>query len=156
MNLPILDVLADVDEKKLNLVLGPAQDVSKEHKADGLHALQKVFVCPCAAELVVGILGPGIDRPLVTTLDNVDKAGLGKLVLVLDQGVQGTVDLLRCLDQELVPLADGGVSGQGIVVRGQGVEGVEELNVAARVEVSGGTVSEDSGRGRGGEGGGMY
>lgn len=115
-----------------------------------MHALKKVLVAPGAAKFVVGILGPRVDRPLEATLDNVDKAGVDELVFVSGWGVQGAVDLLGCLHQHPVPLADGAVGGQGVVVRDQGVENVKEFDVTVwvevpRVTVRGGIRSGDGG-----------
>src|SRR4051812_26809444 len=116
MDPSVFGILADVDKKNFNLILGPAQNAGEEHQTDSLHTLEKVLVAPGAAKLVVGILGPSVYGPLEATLDNVDKAGVGELVLVSGRGVQWAVELLGCLHQELVPLADRGVSGQGVVV----------------------------------------
>ena len=109
-----------------------------------MHTLQKVLVGPGTAEFVLGVLGPCVDGPLEVTLDDVDEARFGKLVPVLGRGVQRTTQLLGCFHEEPIPLGDGRIGGQAVVVRGQGIESVEELNVAAGVEVPCATVNRKS------------
>jgi hypothetical protein len=135
MNRPILDILSHIHKQHLDLIHSPSQHIRKQHQANRLHALAKIFSRPSANVPVLAVLWPRVHRPLEVSLYDVDKARVDELLPVVLARIQRAAELLRGFDQESVPLQQCRVFGEGVVVGYQGVERVEEFDVAARVEV---------------------
>lgn len=135
MNRPVANVLAHVHKEELELLGRPAEGAGEEGGAEGVEAVEQVLLRPHAELLVLLVARPRVHGPLVDALGDVDEAGRLHLLLVQLGAVgRAAVGGGRVVEQ-LGPLVQGRVLGQGAVVAGCLDVDVGQLDPAARVQV---------------------
>lgn len=147
MNTGIPHIPPDLHQKDLQLLDGPPEHAGEQRQAEAGKAADDVLEVPHAHLLVLGVLGPRVDGPLVHRLGDVDEAGLDELVLVLLGRVERPAQLLGRLVHVVAPSPAGFRGRAGVVVALHRVHGVEELYPAAGREVAASRLSLASGLG---------
>ena len=136
MNLPILEVLPNVNQKHVHLGARPPQDVGEDHQAQRLDGIQHVLLHPGPDVLVLSVLGPRVDGPLVDDLDDVGVPGVDHALLVARDHGQRAARHSGCLDEPLVPLYERRVLRQRAVVAFYRGHDLADLDVASGGEVA--------------------
>ena len=85
--------------------------------------------------LILLVLRPAVNRPLLMHDMNVDEACVCKLLLVKQRCVQRTPVAPESLVDQYGPTPGRRILGQGAVIRGYGVYAVLELDPATRLKV---------------------
>lgn len=142
MDAGIAKFLPHLDEQLLDLVDRPAQPVlllgpRKHSEAEPGHPGHKVLVVPHADLLVTRVFRPAVRRPLVLVLHDVDEARRFKLLLILEHRVERALELAHALAEDVDPMHELRVGGDGVVVAVEDPGRVLHFDDAAGAEGSG-------------------
>ena len=98
MKVPVLYVIAYLDQEDLDLVLRPAQPPGKEGHAKPTEAAGNILVAPEAELLMVWVGRPSIHGPLIHRLSDVGEAGIHQLGLTPDRAPGAAAERLGGLN----------------------------------------------------------